>query len=173
MSATAWGAAAFALTGRMVARAGYRSAWDDDPAAAADIPVYFATEAALIGDRVGTFLVVAFPGDPDTPAEGGQTGQVVATMPSPRVRAEDGVIRCLVVDQRGDIGEGVAAASISAALDVLDDVDVELRVAPTLGLSPPFASFDARLGGLPSIRPMLGGGVVTWIEFDVLFTARI
>lgn len=172
MSATAWGAVAGALASAMVARTGFRSGWDaDDPAG--DIPVYFATEAALIGDRVGTFLVIAFPGDPDTPAESGQTGQVIATLPNPRTRQEDGVIRCLAVDQRGDIGDGVVPASLAAVLAVLDGVDAELRAAPTLGLAPPFAHLEARLGGLPSIRPMLGGGVITWVEFDVVFTARL
>lgn len=172
MSATAWGAVAGALAAAMVARTGFRSAWDDE-GPAGDIPVYFATEAALIGDRVGTFLVIAFPGDPDVPSEGGQTGQVIATLPNPRTRQEDGVIRCLAVDQRGDIGDGVAPASLAATLAVLDAVDAELRAAPTLGLTPTFSALEARLGGLPSIRPMLGGGVTTWVEFDVVFSARI
>ena len=56
---------------------------------------------------------------------------------------------------------------------MLDDVDAELRAAPTLGLVPTFASVNARVGGLPSIRPFLASGVVTWVEFDVEFSARI
>lgn len=172
MTATAWGAVVDALTARMVARAGYRSAWDD-AAPLTDRPVYLATEAALIGDQPGTFLVIAFPGDPDQVTESGQTGQVVVTLPNPRTRQEQGVVRCLAVDQRGDIGPGVASASIAAVLSVLDDVDDELRDAPTLGLVPAFAHLQAQLGGLPSIRPLLGGGVVTWVEFDVEFSARI
>ena len=173
MSATAWGAVVDALLTAVAARPGYRSTWDATTANATDRVVLDSIEVGQLGDQAGTFLVVAFPGDPALPIEAGQTGQVVATLPNPRTRQEDGLVRCLAVDQRGDVGPGVTSASRVAALSVLDDVDATLRAAPTLGLVPIYASMVVRLGGLPSIRPFLGSGVVTWVEFDVEFSARI
>jgi hypothetical protein len=172
MSATAWGAVLNALYARVLARAEYRSAWDTTHAADNRI-VFYTTEASLVADRLGTFLILAYPGDPSLPVQGGQTGQVVATLPTPRTRQELGIIRCMAIDQRGDVGPGIAAASLAAALSVLDHVDAELRAAPTLGLVPTFASLDVRVGGLPSIRPTVSAGTVTAVEFDVEFSARI
>lgn len=172
MRATAWGAVVDALVARMDARTGYRSGWDATQDGGANL-VLDSVEAGIIADRIGTFLVIAFPGDPEAEGEAGQSGQVVATMGTARRRQEEGVVRCLAVDQRGDVGPGIASASRTAALSVLDDVDAELRADPALGLVPTFEHMVARIGGLPSIRPFLAAGVVTWVEFDVLFSVRI
>lgn len=172
MSATTWGAVVDALVTTMDARSGYRGAWDSSQAGGT-ILLLDSVEVGLIGDRIGTFLVIAFPGDPEVSAEAGRSSQVVATLGTARRREEEGTVRCLAVDQRGDVGSGVAAASRAAALGVLDDVDAELRANPTLGLVPMYAHVQARIGGLPSIRTFLASGVVTWVEFDVIFSARI
>jgi hypothetical protein len=170
MSATAWGVVVDALLARMTARSGYRSSWVQGTGR----PVFDGADLGLTEDQAGTFLAIAWPGDPDTPAEAGQSGQVIATLGTLRHRQEDATVRCLAVDQRGDVGPGVTAASRTAALSVLDDVDAELRADPTLGLQPTFQSVVARIGGLPSIRSLLTErGVVTLVEFDVIFSVRI
>lgn len=172
MSATTWGAVVDALVTTMDARSGYRSAWDSTQAGGT-ILLLDSVEVGLIGDRSGTFLVIAFPGDPDVSAEAGRSGQVVATLGTARRREEEGLVRCLAVDQRGDIGSGIASASRTAALGVVDDVDAELRASPSLGLVPTYAHVQARIGSLPSIRTFLSAGVVTWVEFEVIYSARI
>ncbi len=176
MAATAWGTVVGALVARMQARTGYRDGWAASAVAGSRM-VLDSVEVGLVADHAGQFLIVGWPGDPDAPAEAGQSGQVVATLGTSRIRQEDGDIHCLAIDQRGDVGPGVVAASRAAALSVLDDVDAELRADPTLGLqgSGPgqLQSLSARIGDLPSIRPFLSAGVVTWVEFTVVFSARI
>lgn len=172
MSATAWGAVVDALVARMDARSGWRGAFDTSQAGGT-WTVFDSITVGVTGDHIGTFLVVAFPGDPDISTEGGQSSQVIATLGTARRREEDGVVRCLAVDQRGDVGPGIVSASRTAALGVLDEVDAMLRADPTLGLVPTFAHVMARIGGLPSIRTFLASGVVTSVEFDVEFSARI
>lgn len=170
MSATAWGVTVDALLARMTGRSGYRSSWVEGVGR----PVFDGVDIGLAEDQAGTLLVIAWPGDPDTPAEAGQSGQVVATLGTLRHRQEEGTVRCLAIDQRGDVGPGITAASRAAALSVLDDVDAEVRADPTLGLQPAYQAVVARIGGLPSIRGLLTErGVVTWVEFDVIFSVRI
>lgn len=158
-----------ALVALMRAVPGYR-----DPATlnGVGIPVFHSLEVALTEENPDVLLCIGYIGDPDTPQESGQAGQVVATLGTNHHRQEDGAVRCAVISQTGDLkAAGAVPALFDDAFAIVNDVDTMLRANGALGLATP--SMVARIGGLPSIRsdPASGGDVI--VEFEVIFSTRI
>lgn len=177
-TSTVVGDAVAAIVTAMRARAGYRSPWV--AGAPGDVIVYHSAEVglqALGAAEAALLLVVGDTGDPDTPREAGESTQRPATLGTRRARQEDATVRVRAIAQTGDVGEGVVAAQWSAALDILDDLDDELRgptgVGPSLGLVPTFQSVVAQLAQVTAVRPYVAMGTVVEAWADVEVSARL
>lgn len=168
---TAWGDVVTALVTGLRVLPGYRSPWE---AGGDGIPVYDSAEYLLTSDLSPTVLVVGHVGDGGALTEAGQAPQRVAVLGTTRGREEEGTVNCLVSASTGDFQPGAVPAVRDAALDVLDAVDAYLRRNPTLGLVPAYRHVEARLDGIPGIRPVpTTDGPEMELDFTVAYSARI
>ena len=136
MATTRWAAVVDALVTAMRATSGYRAPTTDSTS----IPVYDSLEWATTGDIPGSYMVVAWPGDPDDGgwSAAGTTSQDFGPMGTNRPRDESGEVVVRIVAQTGDMPPATAR---SAAQTMLGDLETVLRAAPTLGLSGVWSCF--------------------------------
>ena len=165
-----WPAVASALVAVMRARPGYRD--PESTSSTSLTPVYRSLAPTLTADSpVPLLLVVAFSGTPDERRSGGRFRQSFATSGRYQ-RDEDGEVACRATAQTGASELYDVDDTEAAAFAVLADVEDALRVDPTAGLTP-----DPRLvislGDVTDIRTYSSGGVVTDLDFTVIYSARI
>jgi hypothetical protein len=175
MATTQWGAVVDALVSTMRAATGYRSPYSGS----SGNTVYDGPEYALTDEHAdsGTFLVIGWAGDPDSPEDSGQSRQTTGPLAAAagRPRDEEGVVNCKAVSQVGDanLSERSVKDVRDAALAVISDVEASLRTDPTLGLVPTLSRLVAEMGGTFTPRQYMSAGAVCEIEFQVTYRARI
>jgi hypothetical protein len=163
-TATRWHDILKALVGGMQDRTGFRP----PTARTSGIPVFHSIEVGLSSDKVRSYLVMGWAGDPGELNDSGRLTQQVATLGTLRHRQEEGSVNCVACYQSGDID---AAAAFDGAFAIVDEVDTFLRADPSLGLAG--QSVVAYLDAITSIAPGLDGGVFVEVGFDVKFSARV
>lgn len=164
MATTRWAEVVDALVETMRSTSGFRA----PSAAGSGIPVYDSVEVDGQEERpIGTYLVVAYPGDVDSPTEGGRSTQTPGPMGTTRPMDEDGSVELVAVVQTGD-HDGVSAVR-AAAVAVMAAVESALRSDPTLG----GVVYWCLPEGGSSFKQYLADGIVVEVAFAVNYYARV
>ena len=169
MAASQWGVVALAATTLMRATTGYRS--PDGFGGGGGIPVYFGPEPGITGDRVFSYLIIGWSGDPDNPQPAGDVTQDPGPISPQRARDERGDIRCRAVIQNGETSVAAFEAAVTAAYQIVADVESLTRTNPTLGLPQPTMKWAFVTAGGPLLE--FNGGAVASVDFTVTYEARL
>lgn len=152
------------LVAALRATTGYR----DPETALPGIPVFDGPEYGITADRAFTWLCVGWSGDPDTPEDAGDAGQVIAALGN-RQREETGAIRLRAVSSSGDRD---MKACRDAAFAVMGTVEQLCRTTPQLGLDPAWMR-EAQIADRYRLRQSYDSGAVFELDFTVGYRARI
>jgi hypothetical protein len=167
MAVTRWPDVVDALVALMRVWPGYRA----PDAYGSEIPVFDSFAVGLSEQPVDRYLVIAWPGDPSSLEDQGDSAQTIATTGN-NTRDEKTSVRCRAVAQYGH-GAGLMDPSPvrRAAFGVMGDVENLLRGNPTLGITAP--RMRALIDRTLSVQQFANEGPVCAITFSVIYDTRI
>lgn len=164
MATTLWPQVVDGLVAGMRATAGYQA----PTSTGSGVPVYDSTDPGTTNQNDEKFLVIAWPGDPDSPAEAGTWEQTPGPMATTRPKDEAGTVECMAIAQNGDMNPKTVR---DWAFAVVADVERLCRAqqVPCLGVQGVLWAF-VRAG---RFSPYMNEGATAELQFTVTYLARL